>query len=593
MGLTVVSRVLKIKKSPSIFRMDIKPLFKAAAGTAAIAGIVVLAAGLLFACRQPDQKQFLRIGLPEAPRSLNLWLGTDANSRKILSQIYQPLYIRHPETLDIIPWLAKDDPVYDEKALTYTVKLRKAKWSDGSDFTSDDVAFTRQLFFDFKIPRYYDKWKIVEKLETPDAQTVVFHLSAPSAIFMSRVMSAPIVSRKEWDPVAAKALTHEKPLRFLQDFQVENPLGTGPFMLTEYKKDAFIHMQKNPFFFGAGKTIGGYVLGPYVDSLLLSFYGTSDVAVLALKKGDIDYFWWDIQPGYIEDLKKQDNIDLYFNKKSALYYMGFNLRRAPFNDKALRLAAAAVVDKQFILNRILQNFGTPMHSIVPSGNHFWYNPDVDKHGFGLTQAERIKKAVKILSDAGYSWQTPPVDALGNLVTPSTILKPDGTPLEKFTILTPPADYDPKRAFTGTMIQEWLRRIGLPAYARPMAFNSLLDTVKEHHDFDAFILGYGKLNLDPDYLASFFHSAGDKPRGWNMSGYHNWEYDTLADAQRVAVNTQERKKIIFQMQQILLEDVPYLPLYNPNIIEAALNTNFSGWVAQVDGIGNIWSMCMVK
>ena len=144
-----------------------------------------------------------------------------------------------------------------------------------------------------------------------------------------------------------------------------------------------------------------------------------------------------------------------------------------------------------------------------------------------------------------------------------------------------------------MIQEWLRRIGLPAYARPMAFNSLLDTVKEHHDFDAFILGYGKLNLDPDYLASFFHSAGDKPRGWNMSGYHNWEYDTLADAQRVAVNTQERKKIIFQMQQTLLEDVPYLPLYNPNIIEAALNTNFSGWVAQVDGIGNIWSMCMVK
>ncbi len=557
------------------------------------AGIVILAAVLVFSCGQPVQRQFLRIGLPEEPKSMNIWLGTDANSRKIISQIYQPLYIRHPETLEIIPWLAQRDPVYDEKGLTFTVTLRKAKWSDGSDFTSDDVAFTKQLFFDFKIPRYYDKWKIIEKLETPDAHTVVFHLKEPSAIFMSRVMSAPIVSRKEWEPVATRALTQEKPLRFLQDFHIENPLGTGPFMLTEYKKDAFIYMQKNPYFFGTGKTIGGHLLGPYVASLLFSFYGTSDVAVLALKKGDIDFFWWDIQPGYIEDLQKQKNIDLYFNKQSALYYMGFNLRRLPFNDKALRLAVATVVDKQFILTRILQNFGTPMHSIVPSGNHFWYNPDVNKHGFGLTETQRIKKAVKILSGAGYSWQTPPVDAYGNVVTPSDILLPGGSPMEKLVILTPPADYDPKRAFAGTMIQEWLRKIGMPAYARPMAFNSLLDTVKETHDFDAFVLGYGQLNMDPDYLFSFFHSDNDKPRGWNMSGYHNPEYDKLADQQRMAVNTEERKKIIFEMQHILLEDLPYLPLYNPNIIEATLNTNFTGWVAKVDGIGNIWSMCVVK
>jgi len=555
--------------------------------------VIVLASALFLSCQKTKEDRFLKIGLPEEPRSLNLWLGTDANSRKILTQIYQPLYNRHPETLEIIPWLAADDPIIDETALTYTIKLRKAKWSDGTDFTSDDVLFTKQVIFDFQIPRYYSKWKIIEKVEAPDAQTVVFHLKKPSAIFMSRVMNAPIISRKQWESVTREALTKEKPLRSLQDHVVENPVGTGPFTLAEYKKGAYIHMKKNPHFFGTGLTIGGHLLGPYVNDILFRVYGTSDVAILALKKGDIDYYWWDIQPGYISDLKEQDNVDLYFNKKSALYYLGFNLRKPPFNDVALRRAIATVVDKEFILSRILQNYGTAMHSIIPSGNHFWHNPNVETYSHGKSKEERMTSAVKILRDAGYSWETPPLTPDGKLTVPSDILLPDGTQMDKFVILTPPADYDPKRAFAGTMIQEWLRELGLPAFSRPMAFNSLLDTVKGKHEFDAFVLGYGKLNLDPDYLRAFFYSKNDKPRGWNMSGYSNPKFDQIADMQRVLVDTEERKKLILEMQRMILDDVPYLPLYNPHIIEAALNENFRGWVAKVDGIGNIWSMCVVK
>ena len=430
-------------------------------------------------------------------------------------------------------------------------------------------------------------------MEAPDPRTVVFHLKKPSAIFMSRVMNAPIISRKHWESVTTEALTKEKPLRSLQDHVVENPVGTGPFTLTEYKKGAYIHMKKNPHFFGTGLTIGGHLLGPYVNDILFRVYGTSDVAILALKKGDIDYYWWDIQPGYISDLKEQDNVDLYFNKKSALYYLGFNLRQPPFDDPAVRRAIATVVDKEFILTRILQNYGTAMHSIIPSGNHFWHNPDVETYSHGKSKEERMKTAVKILRDAGYSWEKPPVGSEGTLAVPSDILLPDGTKMDKFVILTPPADYDPKRAFAGTMIQEWLRELGLPAFSRPMAFNSLLDTVKGKHEFDAFVLGYGKLNLDPDYLRAFFYSKNNKPRGWNMSGYTNPEFDKIADKQRVLVDTEERKKLILEMQRMILDDVPYLPLYNPNIIEATLNENFRGWVAKVDGIGNIWSMCVLK
>ena len=561
--------------------------------TILFSGAIIFFAVVLFSCQKAEKTAMIKIGLPEEPKSLNIWLASDANSRKILSLIYQPLYIRDPNTLEMIPWLAKEDPVFNEKELSYTVKLREAKWSDGSEFTSEDVLFTKNLFFDFKMPRYYSKWKSIKKIEALDKHTIVFYLSKPSAIFLSRVLTAPMVSKKEWGQVAAKALETEKPLRSIQDHVVEKPLGTGPFTLFEYKKGAYLHMKKNPHFFGTGKTIANLLLGPYVDSILYKIYGTSDVAILALKKGEIDYYWWDIQPGYLKDLKEQDNIKLFFNKKSALYYMGFNVRKLPFSDKKLRQAIATLISKEFILTRILQDYGTPMHSIVPSGNHFWYNPNVKKYGYGQTPEEKIKAAYEILKTAGYTWEKPPVDDQGNIVKASDIRLPSGDPMGKFVILTPPADYDPKRAFAGTMIQEWLRSLGMQAFARPMSFNSLIDTVKGKREFDAFILGYGKLNLDPDYLRAFFHSKNNRTRGWNMSGYQNPVFDKIADEQRSIIDVEQRKKMIWEMQTILLEDVPYIPLYNPNIIEAVCTDRFTGWIEKVNGIGDIWSLCVVK
>ncbi len=556
-------------------------------------GLVIIILGMVLSCQKKDETKLLKIGLPEEPKSLNVWLASDGNSRKILSLIYQPLYTRDPKTLKIIPWLAREDPVFNEEKLSYTIKLRSAKWSDGTDFTSDDVVFNKKLFLDFKIPGYASKWNVIKKLDIIDDHTLIFYLKEPSAIFLSRVLTTPMVSKKEWEQIAAKAKKTEKPLRALQNHIIEKPLGTGPFMLAEYKKGAYVYMKKNPYFFGTGKKIGDYTLGPYVDSILFKIYGTSDVAILALKKGDIDMFWWEIQPGYIKDLEAQPDIEVFLNKKSALYYLGFNVRKPPFDDKILRQAIATLINKEFIITRILQNYGSSMRSIIPSGNIFWYNPHVRQYGLGLENEERFKTAYELLKKVGYTWDKEPVISEKGIVEGQGIHLPDGNLMENFVILTPPADYDPKRAFAGMMIQEWIRKMGLPAFARPMSFNSLLDRVKGKHDFDAFILGYGKLNLDPDYLRTFFDSEYNKPRGWNMSGYNNPDFDKIAKKQLSIIDEEERKKLIWEMQAILMEDIPYIPLYNPYILEAVSKKRFKGWVEKVDGIGNIWSLCMVK
>ena len=234
-----------------------------------------------------------------------------------------------------------------------------------------------------------------------------------------------------------------------------------------------------------------------------------------------------------------------------------------------------------------------MNSMVPSGNKYWYCPDLPRYGNDMTREARIKKACEILCKAGYTWNVPPLYENGNVMPGKGIRLPGGRLMENFTILTPPADYDPHRAMSGMMIQEWFRNLGIPASSKPMAFGSLLEQVKGHHDFDAFILGYGRLSLDPDYLRNFFHSDNDKHRGWNMSGYRNPDFDRIATESSNEMNREARRKMIWQMQEIILKDVPYIPLYNPLLIEAVRKDKFSGWVNMVDGIGNIWSFCQVR
>jgi ABC-type transport system substrate-binding protein len=555
--------------------------------------IIVSFMGLLTSCEGKQNPKFLNVGLPEEPRTLNIWLASDAHSKKILSLIHQPLYLRDPDTFSLIPWLAAGEPEFHPDTVSYTVRLKPAKWSDGSEVTSADVAFTANLIKEFRVPRYYSEWDFVTKIETPDKTTVRFFLEEPKAIFLTRTLTSWIIQKKEWLPIVQKAKTQQKPLKALLNQEIEKPVGSGPFVLKEWRRGAFLHLQKNNNFFGKNQPINGRQLGPFVDNIIFNIYGTADVAILALKKGNIDMFWWGIQPGYLEDLREQKDIQLFFNEKSGVYFMGFNLRKMPFDDAGLRQAIAVLIDKEFIISRILQGYGTRMDSIVPPGNKYWFCSDVPRYGEGLNQNDRIKKAHQILHDAGYTWEVSPVDKNGYVVPGKGLRMPDGRLMEKFTILTPPADYDPLRAMSGMMIQEWLRAMGMPAFSKPMAFGALLEQVKGRRDFDAFILGYGKLSLDPDYLRNFFHSANDKERGWNMSGYKNKTFDQMADKSASEMNPENRKNLVWEMQKIIMTDVPYVPIYNPTLIEAVRKNTFTGWVNMVDGIGNIWSFCQVK
>jgi peptide/nickel transport system substrate-binding protein len=555
---------------------------------------VLLSAALLTACRPAATKQtILTVGLAEEPRSLNIWMAGDANSAKVLSQIYQPLYATEPAKLDYTPWLAAAMPAFDAARLAYTVRLRPARWSDGVPLTAEDVAFTGRLIQEFKIPRYASKWAPVQRIEVVDPHTVVFYLKAPYAPFVSATLITPIVPKHKWESRAASARRSLKPLVALLNERIASPVGCGPFVLKTWHQGAFLYLEKNPSFFASGLTLAGHRLGPHVDGVLFKIYGTSDVAVLALQKGDIDMLWWGVQPGYVDSLNEQETIRVVTSERSALYFLGFNTRRPPFDDVRFRRAVRLLIDKDFIVDRILQGNGRRLDTLIPPSNLFWCNPTIKPADDGMTPAQRIRAAYQLLAQAGYRWQTPPVDGRGKVEAARTLILPNGRRMPHITILTPPADYDPHRAMSGMMIQQWLQAVGIPATARPMAFGALLESVKARHDFDAFVLGYGHLPLDPEYLGTFFYSRNGKSRGWNISGYANADFDRLAELARRQLDPLQRRQTVWQMQQILSRDVPYVPLYDPSLTEAVRTDRFTGWVSMIEGIGNRWSFCQVE
>ena len=564
-----------------------------------IALLLLLASIVIGCAREKEVRQeivhTLNIGMQDEPKQLNPFKASDVWSWNVLGFFHdETLYTLSPETFEIIPWLAEGRPDYDSSSNTCVVHLKKGvEWEDGTPFTAEDVVFTAQVFLEFKVPRYISDWDFVTKVEAIDAYTVRFTLKEPYAIFFTGTLMSLIVPKHIWEPVIKKARDSENPLTTLLQYEVTKPVGMGPFKFVEWRKGSYVKLACNPHYFASGKEVKGREVGPFTDEILFKIYRTTDTAILALQKGELDYIWWPIQPGFVERLIRDERIEVTQNPENGLKYLAFNFRKAPFNDIKFRQAVAYLIDKEFIRTRVLQNYGEALYSVVPPGNKLWFNPDTPKYGKGMSKAERLREAVRILEEAGYSWKKKPqVENEGDIVRGEGLIMPDGKPVPPFTILTPPADYDPLRAMCGMLIQEWLRDAGMRASAAPTSFGDIVNKVNVEWNFDCYLLGW-KLSIDPDYMRTFFHSKEVVRDGYNSMGYINPEFDKLADASAREMDEERRRQIIFEMQEFIMREAPYIPLYTSTQVEAHRKDRFTGWVNQLDGIGNGWSFLFLK
>ncbi len=496
-------------------------------------------------------------------------------------------------TPDLIPYpvIAESYTVDTPDGLNVTVKLREdVTFQDGTPLTAKDVVFSYQtLYFDSLYTYglqclYWDDpiWPLWNGtgvshigVVAVDDYTVQFHLSSPFPLFYHITLGNTIIPEHIWKDHLVSAGTGDSDDMTLDMTWTTDPaatIGTGAFKFVEWKTGNYVKIEVYPDYWGKdlsttwqGKQWPWYP--EYVKTITFKIYNTLDTAVLALKRGEVHFIDWSVPPGYYSQLKTDPNIGSTIVDDQGFFYIAFNMRKAPMNDLAFRTAVAHAIDKDYIVTRLMQGYGTKGTVPVSITSGAYINTSAIPPEFDLTAAEQV------LDDAGYA-----VGADGWRHAP------DGSPIKE-TILTPPKDYDPIRAEAGIMMQSNLQKIKLNIQSSPTDFDTIVSKAFVQVQFDMYVLGWGVGSFPETYLEDFFASWNAAPIGYNTPGYSNPKVDDLFKKIRVEMDTAKRIQMVKDVEGILVHDLPYDTLYYRKNIMCYRKDVWDGWVS---AFGTIWN-----
>lgn len=568
-----------------------------------------------------------RVGVFEDVTTMNYWAANGPDNTVWNSYMLPPrlsMYGLSDKFFTFVPILALDLPsplVQEGDFWVVEIPMRTdVRWSDGQPVTAEDVAFTANTVLEIGlISGNWSSWydgNFLERVEASDTYTVkyIYHTKPGLARHEWGTLQAPILARHYWAPVVEQAMApimalgenpSEEDLTAAQaeaqdilfSHQPEGEPLAGAFVFDKWEKGAFLQNARNADYYHQGvivreyeggvyqeepgKTYYGepsgaplieYRIGPNVEKVVYSIYGSQDAAILALRNGEVDFILnpLGLSRGLAAQVEGDPNLTVVKNSVNGFRYLSFNNRRRPMNDCSFRQAVAVLIDKEFVTNTILQKVAFPLYTFVPEGNAAWYFDDVPKLGQGLTREQRTNLAVAILQQAGYTWEdgkVPAWDADNRMVVPGgRLIMPDGVPVPPLVLLAPSPGYDPLRSTFAIWIETWLNEFGIPLTAELAGFNVIVPKIFTEQNFDMYILGWS-LGLFPSYLRDFFSAEQAVLDGNNAGGYVNPEFEELSQAILTCDAFEACKEISDQIQILLATEVPYVLLFDTGMIEA--------------------------
>ncbi|MGH3666261.1 MAG: ABC transporter substrate-binding protein [Egibacteraceae bacterium] len=308
------------------------------------------------------------------------------------------------------------------------------------------------------------------------------------------------------------------------------PVGTGPFAFADSAQGQSVTLEANPDYWGEG---------PFVDGVEFRFISEPTAALTELRGGTAQ--WTDnIPPQQISQLDSDASVTLESVPSTDYWYLAPNHQREPFDDQQVRQALAYGIDRESVTVAAKFEAATVNQTAIPPSSPFasdyapyTYNPD---------------RARALLDDAG-------VDDL-----------------QMALMVT---DEYPETVQAAQVISSNLADIGVDTEIRTLDFATWLDE-QGKGNFDAFILGWLG-NIDPD---DFYYAQHVTDGAFNFHGYANPEADRLLNAAREETDEGERKRLYDEAVELIVDDVSYLYLYNPDVVQA-WSPDLSGYEVRPD------------
>ncbi len=453
------------------------------------------------------------------PSGLIAMIAGESSASTIASNIFNSL-LKYDKNLELTGELAQSwDVSADQKTITFHLKPN-LKWADGKPLSSEDVLFTWQLVTDDKTRTPYGAdYKLVKKAEAPDPETFKVTYAQPYAPALDSWSGLHILPKH----LLAGQDINNTPF-------ARNPVGSHYYQLDQWKKGESISLKRN-----VNATQGQ----AKIDHLVSRIIPDRAAQFLELMADNIDSMSLNsIQYARIFPSRPDltSKIAQYKELGNSYTYLGFNLKRKPFDDVRVRQAINYAIDKQEIIDGVLLGLGLPVASPYKPGTR-WSNPELHPYPYDP------KKAIALLKEAGFEDH----DHDG-------ILDKDGQPLT-FEILT---NQNKEREMSAVLVQRRLKEIGIDVKIRVVEWATFISRFIKTGDFNVVLLGWG-LGLEPDQF-NIWHSSQQAPGQFNFIGYNNPTVDKLLEDGRMELNPDKRMKIYHEFAKILLEDSPVVYLF---------------------------------
>lgn len=447
--------------------------------------------------------------------SLDPYQVTDSPSFTIMEHVYDTLFTMSA-TGEIQPGLAESFSA-DEAGTTYTIKLRPGvKFSDGSPVNAEAVKKSLEFILNpDNGARNRSMISLVSEVIAQDELTVVLKTPQPFAPLQFH-LTHPGIS------IVAPAALDQSP-----EWRASNAIGSGPYVVKAYEKDVSVTLAKNPNYWGTAPILDEVVYRAVKEDgprMLEVEAGTADVAVR-------------VPPSDIARLQANPDLEVRTDSSLRAVYIYFNHAKPPFDKKEVRQAINYAVDKESIVNNLLQ--GSAIVATAPMAEA------VFGYARQTPYAYNPEKAKQLLQQAG--------------VAPGT----------KVTLHHPVGRYA-QDAKIAEAVALQLKEVGLEVELKTLEWAQYLEETNKpsaENQIQMALLGWATSTMDADYaLYNMYHSSQWADHGgYNRAFYKNEEVDRLLDLARTTVDIPARRQAYAEATKIIWDDAPWLWLH----IEAQL------------------------